>query len=153
MPIGKTAVFAKLKDSWESNITIFEMSLIVGVTHRHLSIIDCLSFVMCLLLAPLVIVFFSFFVAVVYSTNEANKPGGTCHLAIYFSSFDIYGVTTNKSITILYKTFKTLRETSSYNLSFFTIAKWSCNFVITKKLTPFMFLPIVFLGISILFTF
>ncbi len=29
--------------------------------HRHLSIIDCLSFVMCPLLAPLVIVFFSFF--------------------------------------------------------------------------------------------
>ncbi len=47
--------------------------------HRHLSIIDCLSFVMCPLLAPLVIVFFSFFVAVVYSTNEANKAGGTHH--------------------------------------------------------------------------
>jgi hypothetical protein len=49
-------------------------------THRHLSIIDCLSFDMCPLLAPLVIVFFSFlFVAVVYSTDEANKAGGTCH--------------------------------------------------------------------------
>ncbi len=48
--------------------------------HRHPSTIDCLSFVMCLLLAPLVIVFFSFlFVAVIYSTNEANKAGGTRH--------------------------------------------------------------------------
>ncbi len=47
-------------------------------THRHLSIIDSLSFVMCPLLAPLEIGFFSFFAAV-YSTNEANKAGGTRH--------------------------------------------------------------------------
>ncbi len=38
--------------------------------------IDCLSFVMCPLLAQLKIGFFSsFFVAAVYSTNEANKGG------------------------------------------------------------------------------
>jgi hypothetical protein len=38
--------------------------------------IDCLSFVMCPLLAQLKIGFFSFFVAAaVYSTNEANKAG------------------------------------------------------------------------------
>jgi hypothetical protein len=37
--------------------------------------IDCLSFVMCLLLAQLKIGFFSFFAAAVYSTNEANKAG------------------------------------------------------------------------------
>ncbi len=33
----------------------------LAIYHRHLSIIDCLSFVMCPLLAPLLIVFFSFF--------------------------------------------------------------------------------------------
>jgi hypothetical protein len=38
--------------------------------------IDCLSFVMCPLLAQLIIGFFSsFFAAAVYSTNEANKAG------------------------------------------------------------------------------
>jgi len=38
--------------------------------------IDCLSFVMCPLLAQLKIGFFSsFFAAAVYSTNEANKAG------------------------------------------------------------------------------
>jgi hypothetical protein len=38
--------------------------------------IDCLSFVMCPLLAQPKIGFFSsFFVAAVYSTNEANKAG------------------------------------------------------------------------------
>jgi hypothetical protein len=48
--------------------------------HKHLSNIDCLSFVMCPLLAPLVIGFFSFFfAAAVYSTKEANKAGGMCH--------------------------------------------------------------------------
>ncbi len=46
--------------------------------HRHLSNIDSLSFVMCLLLAQAVIGFFSFFFAMaVYSTNEANKAGST----------------------------------------------------------------------------
>jgi hypothetical protein len=35
---------------------------------------------MCLLLAQLIIGFFSFFfAAAVYSTNEANKAGGMCH--------------------------------------------------------------------------
>jgi hypothetical protein len=38
---------------------------------------DCLSFVMCPLLAQLIIGFFSFFAAAVYSTNETNKAGGT----------------------------------------------------------------------------
>jgi hypothetical protein len=38
--------------------------------------IDCLSFVMCLLLAQLKTGFFSiFFAAAVYSSNEANKAG------------------------------------------------------------------------------
>jgi hypothetical protein len=40
--------------------------------------IDCLSFVMCPLLAqPIIAIFSSFFAAAVYSTNEANKAGGT----------------------------------------------------------------------------
>jgi hypothetical protein len=40
--------------------------------------IDCLSFVMCPLLAQPIIAFFSsFFDAAVYSTNEANKAGST----------------------------------------------------------------------------
>jgi hypothetical protein len=39
--------------------------------------IDCLSFVMCLLLVQLIIGFFSFFAADVCNTNEANKAGGT----------------------------------------------------------------------------
>jgi hypothetical protein len=51
-----------------------------GKKHRHLSNIDCLSFVVCPLLAPLIIGFFSFFfAAAIYSTNEANKAGSTCH--------------------------------------------------------------------------
>jgi hypothetical protein len=38
--------------------------------------IDCLRFVMCLLLVPVLKGFFSFFFAVaVYSTNKANKAG------------------------------------------------------------------------------
>jgi hypothetical protein len=42
--------------------------------------IDCLSFVMCPLLAQLIIgVFFSFFAAAIYSTNEAYKAGGMRH--------------------------------------------------------------------------
>ncbi len=55
-------------------ITLYERS-----NHRHLSNIDCLSFVMCLP-ALLVIGFFSFFFAAdVYSTNEANKAGSMRH--------------------------------------------------------------------------
>ncbi len=34
--------------------------IVVCLAHRHLSSIDCLSFVMCLLLAPVLIGFFSF---------------------------------------------------------------------------------------------
>ena len=46
--------------------------------HRHLSNIDRLSFLVCPLLAPLIIGFFSFFfAAAIYSTNEANKTGST----------------------------------------------------------------------------
>jgi hypothetical protein len=41
------------------NTTYIQTSM--GLHHRHLSIIDCLSFVMCPLLAQLIIVFFSFF--------------------------------------------------------------------------------------------
>ncbi len=49
--------------------------------------IDCLSFVMCPLLAQLKIGFFSFFAAAVYSTNEANKAG--LRQSIFL---DVYGV-------------------------------------------------------------
>jgi hypothetical protein len=54
---------------------------IVSCHHRYQKAkIDCLSFVMCLLLAQLIIGFyFLFFAAAVYRTNEANKVGGTCH--------------------------------------------------------------------------
>ncbi len=55
------------------------LSVNIGANHRHLSIIDCLNFVMCLLLALLIIGFFSFFfAAAVCSTNEANRAGGMC---------------------------------------------------------------------------
>ncbi len=52
--------------------------------HRHLINIDCLSFVMCPLLAPVLIGFFSFsfsfsFAVAIYRTTEANKAGITCH--------------------------------------------------------------------------
>jgi hypothetical protein len=48
-----------------------------GLSHRYgKAKIDCLRFVMCLLLAQLKIDFFSSFsAAAVYSTNEANKAG------------------------------------------------------------------------------
>jgi hypothetical protein len=50
------------------------------IPHRHLSNIDCLSFVVLPLLAPLIIGFFSFFfAAAIYGTNEANKAGGMSH--------------------------------------------------------------------------
>ncbi len=56
------------------------IGLWVGIIDIKRQKIDCLSFVMCPLLASLVIGFFSFFfAAAVYSTNEANKAGGTCH--------------------------------------------------------------------------
>ena len=61
------------------NYCIFEEFLLwpFRPNHRHLSNIDSLSFVMCLLLAQVVIGFFSFFFAMaIYSTNEANKAGG-----------------------------------------------------------------------------
>jgi len=48
--------------------------------------IDCLSFVMCPLLAKLIIGFFSFFAAAVYSTNEANKAGPKQSIFL-----DVYG--------------------------------------------------------------
>jgi len=48
-------------------------------SHRYRKAkIDCLSFVMCPLLEQPIIAFFSSFFAVdIYSTNEANKAGGT----------------------------------------------------------------------------
>ncbi len=56
------------------------LSVNIGANHRHLSIIDCLNFVMCLLLALLALGFFSFFFCCGHlSTNEANRAGGTCH--------------------------------------------------------------------------
>ncbi len=58
----------------------------LNTNHRHLSNIDCLSFVMCPLLTPLVIGFFSFFfAAAINGTYEANKASGTCHKAVYIS--------------------------------------------------------------------
>jgi len=51
--------------------------------HRHLSYIDCLSFVMCPLLAPSELA--SFFAAAINSTNEANKAGGTHRYAVYIT--------------------------------------------------------------------
>ncbi len=53
-------------------------------SHRHQSNIDCLSFVMCPLLVPVLIgVFSSFFAVAVDSTNEANKAGGMRRSAVY----------------------------------------------------------------------
>jgi hypothetical protein len=54
---------------------------IVMQSHRYQKAkIDCLSFVMCPLLAQPIIAFFSsFFAAAVYSTNEAKKAAGTRH--------------------------------------------------------------------------
>ncbi len=62
------------------NYCIFEEFLMwpFRPNHRHLSNIESLSFVMFPLLALLLIGFF-FFAAAVYSTNEANKAGGTHH--------------------------------------------------------------------------
>jgi hypothetical protein len=53
---------------------LVNQSLNVKLSHRYRSAkIDCLSFVLCMLLAQLIIGFFSsFFVAAVYSTNEEN---------------------------------------------------------------------------------
>jgi hypothetical protein len=46
---------------------------------------------MCPLLAQLIIGFFSFFAAAVYSTNEANKAGGTVKQSIFL---DVYAIVT-----------------------------------------------------------
>jgi len=51
--------------------------ILYSCEHRHLSNLDCLSCVVCQLLAPLVIGFF--FAAAIYTTNEANKAGGMRH--------------------------------------------------------------------------
>jgi len=69
---------------WDSYV-INCLSLAYPSTHRYRKAkIDCLSFVMCLLLAqPIIALFSSFFAAAVYSTNEANKAGGTRHWAVY----------------------------------------------------------------------
>jgi hypothetical protein len=52
-------------------------SKVESLSHRHLSNIDCLSFVMFLQIAPVLIGVF--FAAAVNSTNEANKAGGMGH--------------------------------------------------------------------------
>ncbi len=58
--------------------TVNRISLRVQIINIERRKIDCLSFVMCPLLAKLIIAFFSsFFVGAIYSTNEANKAGGT----------------------------------------------------------------------------
>jgi hypothetical protein len=41
--------------------------------------IDCLSFVVCPLVAPYHPRHFPFFAAAINNTNEANKAGSTCH--------------------------------------------------------------------------
>ncbi len=47
--------------------------------------IDCLRFIMCPILAPVLIGFFSvfFFAAAINSVNESNKAGSTCHEAVF----------------------------------------------------------------------
>jgi hypothetical protein len=61
--------------------------------------IDCLSFVMCPLLAQLKIVFFSSFVAAaVYSTNEANKAG--LKQSIFLDVYGSYPLKSNKKCSI-----------------------------------------------------
>ncbi len=78
--VTRNAAMLRMTQLTKGIVQLNRLHFLMGCfTHRHLSIIDCLSFVMCPLLAPLVIVFFSFFVAVVYSTNEANKAGGMHH--------------------------------------------------------------------------
>jgi hypothetical protein len=65
----------------------------LGYTHRHLSIIDCLSFVVCPLLAPLVLYFFSFFFCCGHLQYSWSKQGR--HYvplsSLYF--LDVYGYT------------------------------------------------------------
>ncbi len=58
--------------------------------HRYLKNIDCLSFVVCPLLAPHLPRHFPFFAAATNSTNETNKAGNTSHLSVYLS-LDVYG--------------------------------------------------------------
>jgi hypothetical protein len=66
--LGGTGSSTNLLVQWETNgvyVNGFEQTLTLlirgGGNHRHLSNIDCLSFVMCQLLAPLAIGFLSFF--------------------------------------------------------------------------------------------
>jgi hypothetical protein len=47
--------------------------------HRYLKNIDCLSFDVCLLLAPHLPRHLPFFAAAINSTNEANKAGSMLH--------------------------------------------------------------------------
>ncbi len=74
------------RDFFNGTARLKNVNNYLNTNHRHLSNIDCLSFVMCSLLTPLIIGFFSFFFATaVSSTNEANKAGGKCHKAVYIS--------------------------------------------------------------------
>ncbi len=52
--------------------------LFVGLRHGYLKNIDCLSFVVCPVLALHLPRHFPFFAAVINSTNEPNNVGGTC---------------------------------------------------------------------------
>jgi hypothetical protein len=52
---------------------------VVRAHHRYLKNIDCLSFVVWLLLAPHLPRHFPFFAEAINGPNGANKAGGTCH--------------------------------------------------------------------------
>jgi hypothetical protein len=67
------ATSQSIEKIWGSHPFLAHLQISKCPTHRHLSNKDCLSFVVCLLLAPLIIGFFSFFfAAAIYSSNEAN---------------------------------------------------------------------------------
>ncbi len=51
--------------------------------------IDCLRFVIYLLLAQHFFLFFFFFAAATNSTSETNKAGGICHYSVYLSQMSM----------------------------------------------------------------
>jgi hypothetical protein len=55
------------------------VSTALSLTHRYIKNIDCVSFVVCPLLAPHLPRHFPFFAAAININNEANKAGSTCH--------------------------------------------------------------------------
>jgi hypothetical protein len=61
-----------LEKVWECE-SVFKLT--AYSSHSYQKNIDCLSFVVCLLLAPHIPRYFPFFAAAINSTNEANKAG------------------------------------------------------------------------------